>query len=341
LRHYVIDEAGGFGVQLPQQRGSVSSRLFDVLAGKPRSFDVEMSLGRLPAYEDDDLQIALFVCYAMHYRGFEEVDSAWEWHPSLIALRGELESRFETDLHELAAAPDVIDSDGLGSYLLNLGAPTTGPSLSMYMRQQATLAQFREYLAQRSLYNVIEADPHTFVLPRLWGKVKATMLEIQFDEYGGGNLHRMHSTLFCEAMEALDLDATYGAYVDLVPAVWIANLNIISMFALHRRLRGALLGQLAMFEIGSSIVTGRASDGLTRLGLGSQARRFFDEHVQADAVHEQLAAHGLCGAFAREFPEERSSVVFGALSSSKLTAIADERTLQAWNAGSTALRKAL
>src|ERR1700753_230784 len=41
-----------------------------------------------------DLQLALYMCYELHYRGFAGVDAAWEWNPSLLYLRGHLERAF-------------------------------------------------------------------------------------------------------------------------------------------------------------------------------------------------------------------------------------------------------
>ena len=39
------------------------------------------------------------------------------------------------------------------------------------------------------------------------------LVEIQSDEYGGGNPGWMHALLFAESMERLGLDPTYGAYL--------------------------------------------------------------------------------------------------------------------------------
>ena len=79
------------------------------------------------------------------------------------------------------------------------------------------------------------------------------MVEIQADEYGGGRAERMHAALFARAMDALGLDSRYGAYVDHLPAVTLATVNLMSLFGLHRRLRGAIVGHLALFEMTSSI----------------------------------------------------------------------------------------
>jgi hypothetical protein len=43
-----------------------------------------------------DLQLALYMCYELHYRGFADVDPNWEWNPGLLHLRAELERTFLT-----------------------------------------------------------------------------------------------------------------------------------------------------------------------------------------------------------------------------------------------------
>src|SRR3954465_9787967 len=41
----------------------------------------------------DDLQLALYVCYELHYQGFDGVDPGWEWEPELLRLRGAMGRR--------------------------------------------------------------------------------------------------------------------------------------------------------------------------------------------------------------------------------------------------------
>jgi hypothetical protein len=103
----------------------------------------------------------------------------------------------------------------------------------------------------------------------LRGRAKAALVEIQFDEYGGGRPERMHAELFRCMMDCVGILSTYGAYGDSVPAVTLATGNLISLYGLHRRLRGALVGHLAAFEMTSSIPNRRYGDGLRRLGAGA------------------------------------------------------------------------
>jgi hypothetical protein len=77
--------------------------------------------------------------------------------------------------------------------------------------------QVRELVVQRSAYQLKEADPHSWLIPRLRGGPKTALVEVQFDEYGAGDAARLHQTLYREAMEALELDGRPGAYLDLIP----------------------------------------------------------------------------------------------------------------------------
>ena len=115
----------------------------------------------------------------------------------------------------------------------------------------------RERAKHRSAYQLKEADPHTWAIPRISGQAKATMVEIQVDEYGNGNGSRMHSALFAETMTALGLDPRPNRYLNELPGFTLATVNLISFLALHRRLRGALVGHLALFEMTSVGPMGR------------------------------------------------------------------------------------
>jgi hypothetical protein len=139
-------------------------------------------------------------------------------------------------------------------------------------------------------------------------------------------------------MLSLGLDSSYGAYVDVVPAVTLATNNLMSLFGLHRRWRGALLGHLAALEMTSSLPNRRYGDGLRRLGGTSDATRFYDEHVEADAVHEQIAAHDMCGGFAAREPDAAPDVWFGAACCLALERIFAGHLLDNWAAGGSSLR---
>ncbi len=318
-------------MKLPSARGPVSAAVIDALARSPYDFALDPD-----GVGHEDLHLTLFVLYELHYRGWDGVDDRWEWQPGLLALRAGLEARFEAELRELAGEP--APADDVPRTLVALTADAGGPSLSGYLRGRASLEQFREFAVHRSIYHLREADPHTFAIPRLGGKAKAALIEIQIDEYGGGVAHRMHQEMFRDTMTALGLDTTYGAYVDVVPAATLANNNVMSLFGLHRRWRGALLGHLAAYEMTSTGPNRAYGNGLRRLGGTRTATRFYDEHVEADAVHEQIAAYDMCGSFCRQEPESAGDVLFGARCVLALEERWASSILERWAAGESSLR---
>ena len=149
-----------------------------------------------------------------------------------------------------------------------VAAADDGPSLSRYIEREATVEQLLEFVVHRSAYQLKEADPHSWALPRLHGGPKAALVQIQADEYGNGDPARIHAQLFADAMDALGLDPRYGAYIDQLPGSTLATVNLMSLFGLHRRWRGAIVGHLALFEMESSLPNRRYADGLRRLGYG-------------------------------------------------------------------------
>jgi hypothetical protein len=88
--------------------------------------------------------------------------------------------------------------------------------------------------------------------------------------------------------------------------------NVMSLFGLNRRLRAASLGFLAAFEATSSAPSRKIARGLQRLDFPPEIVEYYTEHVEADAVHEQLAVRTVCGTLIEEEPEQHANVWFGA-----------------------------
>ncbi|GGP80804.1 iron-containing redox enzyme family protein [Streptosporangium pseudovulgare] len=332
-------------MQLPAPRGPLTDFLFDRLVRPPHDLGPAPEPEGGPPIGDEDLQLALFACYELHYQGFGEVAEDWEWEPSLLAVRRTLERRFEAGLAQAVPRPPAVPPGTPARMRRALAelvaAADGGPSLAAFLERRADLERFREFVVHRSVYHLKEADPHTWAIPRLRGPAKAALVEIQADEYGGGRPGRMHSELFRATMRGLGLDDSYGAHLDRVPAVTLATGNVISLFGLHRRHRGALLGHLAAFEMTSSVPNRRYARGLRRLGGDDAACRFYVEHVQADAVHEQIAAHDMCGAFAADRPDLAADVLYGAACALTLDRLFAEHLLGSWERGVTSLRDAV
>ena len=318
---------------LPHSRGLLSSAVLGMMRG-------ESPMRADPADADpygDDLQLALYCCYELHYRGFAGVPDDREWEPGLLAVRRELERVFERALRaDVPAADgsrteDTAELDGL------LVEPVDGRGPSWHLRRDGTLAQLREYVALRSLYHLKEADPQAWVIPRLSGPAKAALVSVEHDEYGAGDPDRMHAHLFAEMMASLGLSTAYGHYLDAAPATTLAEVNLMSLCGLHRRLRGALVGQFAAVELTSSPGSERLVRAMRRLDCPAAAIAFYDEHVEADAVHEQMVRHGVIAPLLAAEPALAGDVVFGVRASGFLGERFGDALLDAWEQGRSAL----
>jgi len=254
-------------------------------------------------------------------------------------VRGGLEAVFERDLLAGVQVPEGLTPDKVPMYLMDLCGPSSPTAFLKFMQKTATLEQFKELVITRSIDALHEGDAHPWAIPRVSGRAKSALIEIQADEYGGGMPGRSHGELYVILMSELDLDPAYGAYIEQIPAVALALQNLRSMFGLQQRWRGGILGNLAATEIGSSLINRHFSEGLARLGGSKRARWFYDEHILADAVHEQLAAHDMCGAFVADYPAEWDRVVIGALATLNLRALFASSVVDPWAAGGTSLRE--
>ena len=216
-------------------------------------------------------------------------------------------------------------------------AADEAPSLSQHLERAGTREQLLEFVVHRSAYQLKEADPHSWALPRLSGAPKAALVEIQADEYGGGRAERMHAVLFAKTMRGLGLDATYGAYLDAIPGVTLATVNLMSLFGLHRRRRGAIVGHLALFEMTSSIPNRRYAAALRRLGADDETRDFFDEHVRPTPSTRRSPPSTSPAASRARNPALAADILWGARALIELEGRWATRLLSAWEDGRSSL----
>jgi hypothetical protein len=203
----------------------------------------------------------------------------------------------------VGAPPAALEPDKAVMELQRLASTDTGPSLSSFMERCGTASHMREY--------------------------------------GGGVVEEVHARLFADAMLELGLDPTYGAHLADLPATTLSTCNLVSLFGLHRRWRGALVGHLALFEMCSVGPMGRYAKALRRLALGAPwgpAARFYEVHVAADARHEVIALDDLVGGLLSDEPHLAGDVVFGARALTAVERRFADALMARWGAGRSSLR---
>jgi hypothetical protein len=310
---------------LPKPRGDLSESLFAILRSAP-----DLTLPpRVAPSDATDAAVSLWVLHELSYRGFEDVAEEAEWDPAFLAVRRDLECDLEERLRARWAGRAPYGDD-FAAELFSFIEGDDGPSLARYVQTTATEEQVLDLLRFRSIYHLKESDPTAWVVPRLPLAAKAALAELQYDEYGAGRPNRLHHQLFARGMEAVGLRSEYGAYLDDAPLEVLEMNNALSMFGLHRRLRGAAVGHLAAFEVTSSVPSRRLVQGLGRLGMAEEMIGYYAEHVTADAVHDQLAVRAICGGLVEAEPEQRAEVFFGAFTCLDLEARLATTLLDLW-----------
>lgn len=321
-------------MHLPSPRGPLSDQVVTALSGDPDGRPIAFTAA--DPY-GEDLTIALHTLYELHYRGFDGVHPAWEWDPELLRLRAQAERVFLDALRSDVDGGDDLDAE-LGALLVE---HVPGNGVSHHLRDHGTWEQMCEYFAHRSVYHHKEADPHAWVIPRLRGRAKAALVAVEFDEFGGGKADRMHSRLYADLLDGAGMSSDYLHYLDDVPAPAIAIVNMMSLFGLHRSLRGALVGHFAAAEITTAPSAQRMAQALTRLEADPRCVEFFTEHIEADAVHEQIMRNDVIGSLLEQEPVLRADVVFGIQATEHLESRLANHLLSAWSADESSLRTRL
>ena len=127
---------------LPSPRGRVTDQLFSALVTDPGVRPLAtVASGDCDPLSDEDLQLALYCCYELHYRGFDGVSDHWEWEPSRLALRMRLEAAFEGAVREAVGpfASDIAPNDS--DTALRASSHVDGRSLSTYLSREGTRDQ--------------------------------------------------------------------------------------------------------------------------------------------------------------------------------------------------------
>ncbi len=326
----------GMAPSLPTPRGPISSAIVAHLVdGEP----LPVPSGRgIDPLVDDDLHLGLWCCYQLHHHGFDGVDDDAEWDPDVVRFRRTLESLFQAGLraeHQARAVPTDP------SLALRIIATWAGPPLARTVGERGELDHLRELAIHRSAYQLKEADAHTWAIPRLAGPGRSALIEIQADEYGSGRPGDAHAELFADAMAELDLPSDLGHFVDRLPGTTLATDNLVTLFGINRRLRGALVGHLALFEMCSVAPMSQYLRAARRVGGLPALERFYEVHVEADAHHAELAIGRMVGGVVDREPELAADVVFGAASLARVEARFAHHILRAWDDGASSLRPSL
>ena len=111
-----------------------------------------------------------------------------------------------------------------------------------------------------------------------------------------------------------------------------------SVQAFKDAFKAAAVGQFAVIELTSSPGSARLVRAARRLGCGPATEYFYAEHVEADAVHEQVLRREVLAPMLADEPHLAGDIVFGIQASQLLGGRFADEVLDAWAAGRSSLR---
>ncbi|MEJ7716735.1 MAG: iron-containing redox enzyme family protein [Thermoleophilaceae bacterium] len=192
-------------VELPPARGALSEWLLAVLAGPPRAaLATPPEVPAAEARRGEDFHLSLYVLYELHYGGFEGVDAGWEWEPSLLAVRRELERAFEAALEEDVGDAGSDPAGGRRGRAAGGGGRRRGRRVAPRPRGALGHAPGGPGDGRAPLGLPAQGGRSPLLDdPAAARRPKAALVEVQFDEYGAGDPARLHQTLYGETMDTL------------------------------------------------------------------------------------------------------------------------------------------
>ncbi len=285
-----------------------------------------------------DVQLALYACYELHYRGFAGVDPEWEWNPGLLHLRARLEDAFLTAVRrEAADAAGGLEGTATAEMGRLAADAAVATGTAGYLRARGTWEQLREFFVHRSLHHLKDGDPHNWTVPGLTGQAGAAA----FNGFVARRGTLGHRQLYADLMVAAHLDPGYLAYVDLLPAESLAVVNLMSLFGLHRRHRGAAVGHFAATVFNSARGSRRLLDALDRLDAPEPCRAFYRGQSAADPMREEAVRTEVIANLVRREPDREADVVFGFRAFGVIENRLAAHLMRSWRAGASSLRRPL
>jgi methylase of polypeptide subunit release factors len=180
-----------------------------------------------------------------------------------------------------AEAPD--DADAFVAWFSELDA--TGPGqhdpLFEWLAEHADLEQFRWFLAQELAGEAGFDDLLALTQVKMPARPKMEMARNLWDEFGRGKPKAVHGTLLSRIGNDLAIES------DPEAVGWqaLALGNLMAGMALDRRYAYHSVGALGVIELTAPGRVARVNDGLRRLGVRSETRRYFELHAALDVEH--------------------------------------------------------
>ena len=244
-----------------------------------------------------------------------------------------LEGAFLEELRRKAASRAAQAPTDVHGFLrwfedLEFTGPGQGDPLFPWLAEEATIDDFKYYLAQEAAGEAGFEDLTALSQVKIPASAKMELANNYWDEMGRGNPKGMHGPMLNALIEQLELK------VAIEDTVWesLALANAMTAMATNRRYAWHSIGALGAIELTAPGRSRATADGLKRLGVDGKARRYFELHSVLDLKHSKDWNDKVLAPLIAEDPRRARAMAEGALI--RLTAGArcfDRYRQELWN----------
>ena len=192
---------------------------------------------------------------------------------------------------------------------LKAEAPGQGDELFPWLASQANMHQMRWFLQQEAAGEAGFDDLVAMTQVKLPTKAKLEMARNYWDEMGRGHQKSMHGLMLESIVNDLNLITT------IEDTVWqsLALANLMLALALNRRYAYQSIGALGAVEMTAPTRVGFVNDGLKRLNVDFETRKYFQLHATLDIKHSEAWNREVIYSLVKSNPKTAKPIAEGAL----------------------------
>lgn len=292
--------------------------------------------------DDATLSADRLACHRLLY-GVHRLSLYWFDDPAnyvnehsrvLRELAGRIEEAWQAWLHARVSSDEVTTPEParLLRAWVERDRTETASDDGRWFAEDAGIAAYRRLLEIASLNGLVEASQLARVLGGASDPVQATLVRIFLEEYGGGRLHRKHSSFFAAMLEEQGLSTTPEAYLDRVPWEALAVINQAFFLTANRSEYVRFCGAFTYTEVSTPASFARYSAATKRLGLGDGRIDYWTLHVKEDLRHGKWMIDEIAAPLLERFPEQASSLLRGYVEQRLIESDAARATIDACRA---------
>jgi len=262
-----------------------------------------------------DRFLVLLALYDLHTAPLEELGDAarFQHHPAVAEVKARLEAEWlwELDAAWQAAGPlaEASGPEQVVRAMRAVAAKDRLPEAYKWVAKQATWPQVVDFLALEGGPDGGFDDLVAVCQVGLSGSAKLELAKNYWDEMGQGHAEGVHTTLYEQLVEAIDMPRLPR---EQVPVQALERAALGGLMATNRWLQPEMIGALGLLELQAGPRCRLVLQAFDRLGAPGAAYPFYVEHAEVDPVHGKDWMDKAIEPLAEQRPEWGPRLVKGA-----------------------------